>query len=257
VVHGGGPRINQELIRRGIQWNFIQGQRVTTPEMMEVIEMVLCGQVNREIVRNLQSIGVNSMGFSGVDACLLECRQLSPELQQVGKIQHVNANWIESLLNFREPRKVNPIVPVIAPVGIGSQGEAYNINADWAATYIAEALSVDALLFVTDQNGILGSDGALIEEVSAWGLENLMHTQVVQGGMLAKASAVQFALEHGIPRVVVLNGKQPGALVRLLVEEEKLGTECRLDEPEELPELRASQISKRRPEFNERLLRNA
>ena len=111
VVHGGGPRINQELVRRGIQWHFINGQRVTTPEMMEVIEMVLCGQVNREIVRSLQRIGVNAMGVSGVDARLLECRQLCPELGQVGKIQNVNASWIESLLGFRDVPKDESSIP--------------------------------------------------------------------------------------------------------------------------------------------------
>ncbi|MEO7162541.1 MAG: acetylglutamate kinase [Bdellovibrionia bacterium] len=228
VVHGGGPRINQELMRRGIQWNFIRGQRVTTLEMMEVIEMVLCGQVNREIVRNLQGIGVNSIGFSGVDARLLECRQLSPELQQVGKIQNVNADWIESLLTFGKTWKSDPVLPVIAPLGIGSRGEAYNINADWAATYLAQALRVDRLLFVTDQNGILGSDGTLIQEVNSKGLEKLINTQVVQGGMLAKASAIQFAIQYGIPSVAVLNGKEPRSLTRLVLEKDKLGTECRL-----------------------------
>jgi acetylglutamate kinase len=229
VVHGGGPRINNELVRRGIQWNFIQGQRVTTPEMMEVIEMVLCGQVNREIVRNLQNMGVNSIGFSGVDARLLECRQLSPELGQVGKIQNVNADWIESLLNIRETHKSGPILPVIAPVGIGNKGDAYNINADWAATYVAYALKVDQLLFITDQEGILSKEGDLIEEVSSEGLEALIETQVVYGGMLAKANAIQFAIQQGIPQVVVLNGKQPGALVRLVLERDRLGTECRLN----------------------------
>jgi acetylglutamate kinase len=227
VVHGGGPRINQELVRRGIQWNFVQGQRVTTPEMMEVIEMVLCGQVNREIVHNLQRIGLNPIGFSGVDLHLLECRQLSPEWGQVGKIQNVNSAWIESLLSFQEIYKADPIIPVIAPVGIGRNGEVYNINADWAATYLAQALRVDRLLFVTDQNGILGREGDLIEELSSEQLEDLITTQVVYGGMLAKANAIQFALQHGIPRVSVLNGKQPEALVRLVLERNKLGTDCR------------------------------
>ncbi len=229
VVHGGGPRINEELTRRRIQWSFVLGQRVTTPEMMEVIEMILCGQVNREIVRNLQSMGVNSMGFSGVDARLLECRQLNPELGQVGKIQHVNAAWIESLLGFRDADQTDPILPVIAPVGIGSGGDAFNINADWAATYLANALKVDWLIFVTDQNGILGRDNTLIEQITSDGLQELMDTQVVQGGMLAKAGAVQFALEHGIPRVVILNGKQRAALLQLVLENGKLGTECRLN----------------------------
>lgn len=229
VVHGGGPRINEELTRRQIRWSFIQGQRVTTPEMMEVIEMILCGQVNREIVRNLQSIGVNSMGFSGVDARLLECRQLNPELGQVGKIQRVNAAWIESLLGFRDADETDPILPIIAPVGIGVGGDAFNINADWAATYLANALKVDWLVFVTDQNGILGRDNTLIEQVTSDELQELIDTQVVQGGMLAKAGAVQFALENGIPRVAILNGKQRKALIQLVLENGKLGTECRLN----------------------------
>lgn len=202
IVHGGGPAINEELTKKGIHWNFVDGQRVTTQEMMDTIEMVLGGSMNSRIVRALNAAGVPALGISGTDGGLLQCKQASAQLGQVGQIESVNTLWIESLGAL--PGKP---VPVIAPLGVGSDGEAYNINADWAATRIASALKVDQLLFLTDQAGIWDGDKKVIHEASEKDLEALIADQVVQGGMLTKTRAVQFALAQGIEVVRVLNAR--------------------------------------------------
>jgi len=221
VVHGGGPSINNELKSRGISWEFIDGQRVTTPEMMEVIEMVLCGLVNRRIVRNLSGAGVKAIGMSGADASILLCQQASPKLGQVGQINKVDTQVIHSILTTET-------VPVIAPVGVGHEGEAFNINADWAAARIAQALGIQKVLFLTDQDGILGKDGKLIPELDAAELESMIESEVIKGGMLAKANTVIHALRHGVTEVQILNAKRPHGLIEELFTEGGVGTICRL-----------------------------
>lgn len=221
LVHGGGPSINQELKARGIQWEFIDGQRVTTPEMMEVIEMVLCGLVNRRIVRSLSKTGVRAIGMSGSDASMLLCQQASPKLGQVGQINRVDTQVIHSFLT-------SETIPVIAPVGVGNEGEAFNVNADWAASRIAQALGIRKMLFLTDQEGILGKDGKLIQELDAAELESLIDTGVVHGGMLAKARTVIDALRNGVTDVHILNAKRPHGLIEELFTEGGAGTICRL-----------------------------
>lgn len=221
VVHGGGPSINAELKARGISWDFIDGQRVTTPEMMEVIEMVLCGLVNRRIVRNLNKSGVRSVGMSGSDASTLLCQPAGAKLGQVGLIQNVDVTLIHSMLN-------SDTIPVIAPVGVGNQGEAFNINADWAASRIAQALGIRKVLFLTDQDGVLDKKGALLSELDAAELENLIETQVVTGGMLAKCQTVVHALRNGVEEVHIINAKKSHALVTELFTSVGIGTVCRL-----------------------------
>lgn len=221
VVHGGGPSINEELKSRGIQWEFIEGQRVTTPEMMEVIEMVLCGLVNRRIVRALNSNGVRAIGMSGSDASTLLCEQASPTLGQVGQINRVDTAVIHSML-------AADTIPVIAPVGVGSEGEAFNINADWAASRIAQALGIKKMLFLTDQEGILNVRGQLIQELDAAELEGLVEHNIVYGGMLAKAQTILHALRHGVGDVHVLNAQRPHALIEELFTDGGVGTICRL-----------------------------
>ena len=228
LVHGGGPSINKELTSKGIQWNFIDGQRVTTPEMMDTIEMVLSGFVNRRIVRSLNRFGIPAVGFSGADAKTLFCRQANPELGQVGEILSVNAEFIRSILNAKAEPGAGPI-PVIAPVGIGENGEAYNINADWAAARIAQALGTPKLIFLTDQQGILDQSGNLIPTLCANELEALIGNGTVKGGMLAKVRTILFALNNGIRDVHVLNARRPHVLIEELFTEEGVGTVCRRD----------------------------
>ena len=153
IVHGGGPAINEELTRRGITWDFFEGQRITTPEMMEVIEATLCGTVNRRIVRTLNSAGVKAAGISGTDGRTLLCKVADPRLGQVGAVETVQTELIQSVLALKDEYG-HPAIPVIAPIGLGREGSAYNINADWAAAKIASALNVKKLFFLTDQDGI-------------------------------------------------------------------------------------------------------
>lgn len=227
LVHGGGPSINEELTRRGIQWEFIDGQRVTTPEMMDVIEMVLCGSVNRRIVRGLNRSGVRAVGLSGTDGATLLCKKATPKLQQVGMIERVDTSYIKAILKTQNDQGQAGI-PVIAPVGMGKNGEAYNINADWAASRIAQAMEIKKVLFLTDQDGILDSEMKLIEELDAGELENLIETGVVKGGMLAKARTVLHALKNGVMDVHILNARRPHGLIEELFTNRGVGTVCRL-----------------------------
>lgn len=200
VVHGGGPAINEELTSRGITWSFLNGQRVTTPEMMDVIEMVLCGSMNRKVVHALQAAGIDAVGFSGVDGRTFQCSQLDPELQQVGHIDEVRSKWIEAILGAGG-------VPVIAPIGGSSEGLAYNINADWAAARLAGALAATKLVFLTDQKGILNAKGEPISEMDETGLESLITDGVVTGGMLTKTNTILHALRSGVENVQVLHAQ--------------------------------------------------
>lgn len=230
LVHGGGPSINKELTLRGIEWNFVDGLRVTTPEMMEVIEMVLCGQVNHRIVRTLNQSGVRAIGLSGADASLLQCRQADPRLQQVGLIEKVNTSSIQALMDHQKTssQKSSPLIPVIAPVGVGKKGEAYNINADWAASRIAEAMNIKKVFFLTDQDGILDSQMKLISELDAGQLESLIEQGVVKGGMLAKTQTILYALRHGVKDVHIINARRPHGLIEELFTDRGVGTVCRL-----------------------------
>ncbi len=202
VVHGGGPAINAELTRRGISWSFIEGQRVTTPEMMDVIEMVLSGSINRKLVRYMNSHGLPAVGFSGVDRQTLLCQKASAELGLVGEVQAVAAQWLNFFVKSEQLT-----IPVIAPVGCGVGGESYNINADWAASSLAIGLEVDYLIFLTDQAGILDSHGSLLTELSAENLRHLISSHVVTGGMATKVRAILHALDNGVGAVRVLNSR--------------------------------------------------
>lgn len=226
LVHGGGPSINQELTTHGITWEFIDGQRVTTPEMMDIVEMVLCGSVNRKIVRTLNAAGVQAAGISGSDAKLLLCKQASAKLGQVGVIENVNPAIIQQYLDTQSAPGAG-IIPVIAPVGIGKNGQAFNVNADWAASNIAVALGIKKVIYLTDQNGILDQNMAVISELDAGELENLIETGVVKGGMLAKVQTMLFCLKKGVLELHVLNAKRVHCLIEELFTNAGVGTICR------------------------------
>ncbi len=241
LVHGGGPAINAELTRRNMTWNFVKGQRVTTPEMMEVIEMVLSGSINPQIVKYLNSRGLFSLGFSGVDGPTLLCSQASPELGLVGVVDQVNSRWIEDLLSMPH----SPI-PVIAPLGTNAMGESFNVNADWAASRLASALKVQQMIFLTDQKGILDARKMPIKDISQAQLEQLVHEEVVTGGMYTKALTILHALEHGVQSVRVMSASD---CVDALYND-RLGTWClnerifqKIDQKRTQPEKVASHAS--------------
>jgi len=227
LVHGGGPSINEELTSKNISWEFIDGQRKTSSEMMDVIEMVLCGRVNRRIVRTLNHAGVRAVGLSGADSATLMCRQANERLGQVGVIEEVDATLIRSVMSAKTDDGLGSI-PVIAPVGLGAAGEAFNINADWAASRLAQALGIKKLLFLTDQEGILNAKGRLIPELDAGELESLIEKGVVKGGMLAKVQTILHALRNGVTDVHVINARRPHGLIEELFTDRGVGTVCRL-----------------------------
>lgn len=227
LVHGGGPLINAELSARGISWEFVDGQRVTTPEIMEVIESTLGGVVNRRLVRALNLAGIPAVGLSGIEASTLWCRPASARLGQVGDIQQVDASLLQSLLKA-ETKDGRGAVPVVAPIGVGPDGVTFNINADWAASRIGQSLGIRKVLFLTDQPGILGADGKVIPELDASELQLLTESGGVTGGMLTKARTILEALRNGVEAVHVIDGRKPHALVEELFTESGSGTICRL-----------------------------
>lgn len=226
LVHGGGPAINKELEIHGISWEFVDGQRVTTPEMMDVVEMVLSGSVNRRIVRTLNRCGVSAVGLSGSDAGMLACKPASRRLGRVGKIEHVDSALIHTVLNTQiEAGK--GCIPVIAPVGGSGDGSSFNVNADTAASRIAQALGVGKLIYLTDQDGILDGEKRLISELDAGELEGLIENGTVTGGMLAKAKAMLDAIRGGVDDIHVLNARRPHCLIEELFTATGIGTVCR------------------------------
>lgn len=203
LVHGGGPAINAELVRRKIEWEFINGQRKTTQEMMVVIEEVLFGRMNSKLVYELNHAGIPAVGLSGAHNQMLFCNQADPKLGLVGSIQKVNTDGI---LHYLQQSK--SYVPVIAPIGIGAKGELYNINADWAASKIATALKAQKLIFLTDQTGILDEEKNVIPFADKNLLENLLTSGQVTGGMYTKVTTMLEALNLGVSQVRVLHGSQ-------------------------------------------------
>ena len=203
VVHGGGPSINKALAARGIQWKFINGQRQTTPEMMDVIEEVLGGNINLDLVEELQSHGILATGLSGAREQILICTALNQELIRVGQIQQVHVEVLHRML------KSNSLVtPVIAPLGIGYSGERYNINADWAASQIAIRLKADQLIYLTDQEGILDENKNCLPQIDLQLMNELILSGVIHGGMLVKAQAVRAALLGQVQVVKVMRATE-------------------------------------------------
>lgn len=225
LVHGGGPSISDELKFRGIESEFFEGQRVTTPEMIDVIEMVLCGKINRRIVRTLNSSGIKAVGLSGTDANMLFCKRAEPRLGNVGVIEKVDAELLSPYLK-KEGRQA--LIPVIAPVGIDEDGEALNVNADWAASCISQALEIKKLIYLTDQEGILDSQGQLISELDAAELEDLIRKEVITGGMLAKAKTILHAMRNNVQDIHIINSKRPHSLIEELFTNRGIGTVCRV-----------------------------
>lgn len=227
MVHGGGPAINAELRARGIQWDFIDGQRVTTPEIMKVIEMVLCGQINRHIVRGLNLAGIPAVGLSGIESSTLLCKAAARELGQVGIIEHVDTTLLETLMKADIKDGLGAI-PVIAPIGIGANGDTFNINADWVASRVAQFLGIKKVIYLTDQDGIWDENKKIIPELDASEVEHLIETGVVQGGMLVKTKTILSSLRNGVEAVHIISGNRPHAILEELFTEKGIGTICRL-----------------------------
>lgn len=206
VVHGGGPMINELLGKLGVTSEFVRGKRVTDKATVEVVEMVLAGQVNKRIVQAINDAGGRAVGLSGKDASMILCEQTDPELGFVGTPKKVDTKLLEQLFQAE-------MIPVIAPIGMGSEGETFNINGDTAAGAIAGALKADRLLLLTDVAGVKDDSGEVVTHLSAAQVREMTESGVIAGGMIPKTETALEALEAGVRAVVILDGRVPNAVL--------------------------------------------
>jgi acetylglutamate kinase len=231
VVHGGGPQINEVLDRMGIRTQFVRGMRFTDGPTMDVVEMVLGGKVNKGIVAQINQQGGRAVGLSGKDGGLLEAKKMHivhradadspPEIidpGMVGEVTRVNPRIINTLSE-------EGFIPIIAPVGTGSQGETYNINADLVASHIAMALSAGRLILLTDVDGVMDSSGKLISSIDADTIDRMIAGGEITGGMIPKIEYALQAIRSGVPKVPILNGTRRHALLLELFTDRGIGTE--------------------------------
>lgn len=220
VVHGGGPQIGALLGRLGITSSFVQGMRVTDPETMEVVEMVL-SKLNKDLVCLINRQGAKAVGLSGKDAWLIKAKKMTlkgTDLGLVGEVEEVNVELIEAL-------QKEGFVPVIAPIGISEEGETYNINADTVAGAVASALRAEKLLLLTDVPGVYGPDKELIPTLSIRDAEVLIADGIIEGGMIPKVKCCIDALRMGVKKAHILDGRLPHALLLEVFTDKGIGTE--------------------------------
>ncbi|MEL6807007.1 MAG: acetylglutamate kinase [Pseudomonadota bacterium] len=204
VVHGGGPMINDMLTRLDIQSEFVNGKRVTDAATMNVVEMVLSGVVNKRIVQAINRAGGRAVGLSGKDANLMICDQTDPQLGLVGTPSQMDPAILNTLFE-------KAMIPVIAPLGTGRNGETFNINGDTAAGAIAGALKADRLLLLTDVSGVKNADGEVVTDLTADQIRVLTQEGVIAGGMIPKTETALDAIASGVRAVVILDGRAPNA----------------------------------------------
>jgi acetylglutamate kinase len=214
VVHGGGPMINKRLTEKNISWTFHEGQRVTTPEMMSVIESAL-GEVNHMICDVFTEYGIKNVGIPGNTKDMFFCRPMNALLGQVGEVIKVDTSLIEDALAM-------DFVPVIAPIGVDAEGVSYNINADWGASSLASSMQAKVLIFATDQRGILDCNELPYDSLTLAQLKVLMEKGGVTGGMLAKSRSIESALLNGVNKVCVTHALE----MKELIETRYGGTQC-------------------------------
>jgi acetylglutamate kinase len=226
IVHGGGPQIGALMKKLGKEPEFVGGMRVTDQETVEIVEMVLVGKINKEIVGLINHQGGRAVGLSGKDGDLLRAHKRLHRMPSgqmvdiglVGEVEHVNVEPIRLL-------EERGFIPVIAPVGVGERGETYNINADLVAGEVAAALGAEKLIHLTDVQGIKGTDGQLISTLSRKEAERLMQAGVIDGGMLPKVESSLRALEAGTAKAHIVDGRVPHAILLELFTREGVGTE--------------------------------
>ncbi|MBR4741553.1 MAG: acetylglutamate kinase [Desulfovibrio sp.] len=217
LVHGGGPQINSLLTQLHIESHFHQGLRVTTPETMQIVEMVLTAQVNKSIVARLLSSNIKACGLSGRDGNMIQAHIKSKELGLVGEIDNVDVHLLKLLLQ-------NGYLPVIAPVANAADYTPLNINADTAAGAIAGKLAAEYFVLISDVPGVLDQQGKLLTHLTAQHIQNLLASEVIHGGMIPKVTACLHALHQGAGRALILDGRQPQALKKFLLKQAPLGT---------------------------------
>lgn len=230
VVHGGGPQINETLKRYGIVSEFVRGMRVTDAETMAVVEMVLTGQVNKDVVGYLNQHGGRAVGLSGKDGNLLLCEKMLQEVKNddgtvelvdigfVGNVIKVNQEVIQTLEHGK-------FLPVIAPVGVGVGGESYNVNADLVAGRVAGALHAEKLMLLTDVAGVKGKDGALISSIALPDVAGLIDDGTISGGMIPKVECCVDALRDGAQKAHIVDGRVKHAVLLEIFTDGGVGTE--------------------------------
>ena len=206
IVHGGGPMINDMLKRLDIQSEFVNGKRVTDAATMEVVEMVLSGRVNKRIVQAINAQGGRAVGLSGKDAGLMTCTPTDPALGLVGTPSKMDPTILHTLVQ-------SGVIPVIAPLGGGENGETFNVNGDTAAGAIAGALKADRLLLLTDVQGVKGADGSVITDLTVSQIKELTADGTIAGGMIPKTETALEAMEAGVRAVVILDGRVPHSVL--------------------------------------------
>lgn len=231
IVHGGGPQIGKIMERMGKKPTFVAGQRVTDEETMDIVEMVLGGKVNKEIVNLISQAGGKAVGLTGKDGGLIQAKKL----KMTKKSEHTGEAEILDIGLVGEVTEVRPgalvaleqagFIPVIAPVGVGAHGETYNINADLVAGAVAGALKAEKLILLTDQAGILDKDKNLIPTLNKKKVENLVQNGVIAGGMLPKTASCFGALDAGCIKVHIIDGRIPHALLLEIFTKQGVGTE--------------------------------
>jgi acetylglutamate kinase len=234
VVHGGGPQINEVLNQMGIRPTFVRGMRMTDGPTMDVVEMVLGGKINKSIVALLNRQGIRAVGLSGKDGGLIQASKMHIVFQEdattppeiidpgmVGQVTAVNPAIIHTLTK-------EGFIPVIAPIGVGSEGETYNINADLVACHVAMALNAARLILMTDVDGVLDPDGHLIPSIDAEQVEEMIADKRITGGMIPKIEYALEALKGGVKKVPIINGKRRHSILLELFTDKGIGTEVTL-----------------------------
>lgn len=204
VVHGGGPMINEMLDKLDIHSEFVNGKRVTDQATMDVVEMVLSGKVNNRIVQAIGDEGGKAVGLSGKDANMIVCDQANPALGLVGQPAEIDVTILRDLHAAKA-------IPVIAPLGMGRNGETFNINGDTAAGVIAGALQADRLLLLTDVAGVKDKSGTVLTEMSPAQIDDLIADGTIAGGMIPKTETALDAIDKGVRAVVILDGRAQNA----------------------------------------------
>jgi acetylglutamate kinase len=231
VVHGGGPQIGSLLKKLGKDSKFVQGMRVTDEETMSIVEMVLVGMVNKEIVGLINRHGGRAVGLSGKDGNLTmaekyflsaeKAKDTPPEIIDiglVGKVKEINTGLITSLEN-------NGFIPVIAPTGVGENGETYNINADLVAGAIAAALKAEKLLLLTDVEGVMDENGRLINAMNDVKAQDMIQTDIIKGGMFPKVKCCLKALREGVKKAHIIDGRLKHSILLEIFTDMGIGTE--------------------------------
>ncbi|WP_417228082.1 acetylglutamate kinase [Amphritea sp.] len=230
VVHGGGPQIGELLDKLSIESHFVNGMRVTDAKTMDVVEMVLGGMVNKDIVGLINRNGGKAIGLTGKDGMLLGARKLkvkhkSPEMSapeiidigHVGEVDHVNTKVLDMLSN-------SDFIPVIAPIGVGSDGASYNINADLVAGKVAEVLQAEKLILLTNINGLLDKEGNVLTGLTTQEVDELIEDGTIYGGMLPKIDCALSAVKCGVNSAHIIDGRVEHACILELFTDEGVGT---------------------------------